>query len=544
MAASESVCSRGDNGISESSVILTDVFEVNRKRQKVTLTATSITWESDLEPKSCERVLLEEVVAVTPAELVSQGCHLAPITRWSAKTNSSSLNVDGFQLHFINRLWKYRWKLDSIIFAHHDCDTLHLWTNSIQNILKSYAHRPQRLLVFINPFGGKKQAVNIYEKKVQPIFNLARIDAHVIITQRANHAKDLLLEMPLNKVDGVIGVGGDGTFNEILNGLILRSQRDVGVDANDQNATLIKPKLRVGIIPGGSTDAMAFVTSGTNDPITAALHIVLGDNLGVDVSSVHNSNKLLLYCTTMLAYGYFGDILKASEKCRWMGPHRYDWSGFKQLLRLKSYKGEIIYNCDPKPQSSPVDGQRCLAGCDICASALEHLNGNNKDNESGWKTVSGKFVGVNTATTSCSCMRTTKGISPSAHVGDGYTDLILVSKCSKLNYLRYLLSVASPCLTPFNLDFVKVYRVREFHFKSIRRIVCSSEESRVWEAIQISRQELEQPVSPADVSVWNCDGEIISEPAIGVKVHCQLVNFFARGIEDVSGSFQSDSYHF
>ena len=45
-----------------------------------------------------------------------------------------------------------------------------------------------------------------------------------------------------------------------------------------------KPKLRVGMIPGGSTDAVATTLHGTNDIITATLHIIIGDDRNVDIS--------------------------------------------------------------------------------------------------------------------------------------------------------------------------------------------------------------------------------------------------------------------
>ena len=44
--------------------------------------------------------------------------------------------------------------------------------------------------------------------------------------------------------------------------------------------------MRVGVIPGGSTDAVAMSLHGTNDVMTAALHIILGDHRNVDVSSI------------------------------------------------------------------------------------------------------------------------------------------------------------------------------------------------------------------------------------------------------------------
>lgn len=40
---------------------------------------------------------------------------------------------------------------------------------------------------------------------------------------------------------------------------------------------------------------------------------------------------------------------------------------------------------------------------------------------------------------SCACPRSPKGLSPAAHLADGTTDLILVRKCSRFNFLRHLL---------------------------------------------------------------------------------------------------------
>ncbi len=34
----------------------------------------------------------------------------------------------------------------------------------------------------------------------------------------------------------------------------------------------------------------------------------------------------------MLAYGYYGDCIVDSERNRWMGPKRYDWSGKVALI--------------------------------------------------------------------------------------------------------------------------------------------------------------------------------------------------------------------
>lgn len=47
----------------------------------------------------------------------------------------------------------------------------------------------------------------------------------------------------------------------------------------------------------------------------------------MDVSSVHHSGALLRYSVSLLGYGFYGDIIKDSEKKRWMGLIRYDFAG-------------------------------------------------------------------------------------------------------------------------------------------------------------------------------------------------------------------------
>ena len=65
-------------------------------------------------------------------------------------------------------------------------------------------------------------------------------------------------------------VGGDGLFQEVLNGLL--SIRGAGGKAGQ-----VAAHLRLGHIPAGSTDAVAFSLNGTRSQATAALHIALGD---------------------------------------------------------------------------------------------------------------------------------------------------------------------------------------------------------------------------------------------------------------------------
>jgi hypothetical protein len=48
---------------------------------------------------------------------------------------------------------------------------------------KSSVHRPKNLLVFINPFGGKGQALSIFNTTVAPLFRAAGVKYKVTFAQ-------------------------------------------------------------------------------------------------------------------------------------------------------------------------------------------------------------------------------------------------------------------------------------------------------------------------------------------------------------------------
>ncbi|KAG8235194.1 hypothetical protein J437_LFUL014158, partial [Ladona fulva] len=130
----------------------------------------------------------------------------------------------------------------------------------------------------------------------------------------------------LDGIDGVVCVGGDGTFSEVFNGLVLAAARSAGVDPNDPEIALPSPAIPLGVVPAGSTDTVAYCLHGTRDVTTSILHIILGNSLGMDLCGIHSNSALLRYSASLVSYGYMGDVIQDSEKFRWMGPKRYDYS--------------------------------------------------------------------------------------------------------------------------------------------------------------------------------------------------------------------------
>ncbi|KAG6390858.1 hypothetical protein SASPL_148603 [Salvia splendens] len=96
-------------------------------------------------------------------------------------------------------------------------------SSEINSHLHMEVKRPKNLLVLVHPRSGKGHGCKIWET-VAPLFSQAKVKTKVIVTERAGHARGMLSSITnreLNLYDGVVAVGGDGFFNEILNGVLL-----------------------------------------------------------------------------------------------------------------------------------------------------------------------------------------------------------------------------------------------------------------------------------------------------------------------------------
>ncbi|BFZ08257.1 hypothetical protein BsWGS_11296 [Bradybaena similaris] len=527
--------------------------------------------EADLEAGlstdlKCQVIQLQEVVAVraddrcSSRERTSQQKHpQKPCLLQDDRTSQTS----SFSLFVIKRISKHRWRHKSCQFVCHDYGTCQIWVDKINELLKNPEwRRPKRLLVFINPFGGKKRAMKIFREKVQPLFEMAGIYSEVIVTKRQFHARDIIYEYDLETIDGLVSVGGDGTFSEVLNGLLDRTNSDASIEQSFRHKPRT-PSLRIGIIPAGSTDAIAYSLVGINDPVTSALQIIIGDTVGVDVTALYKKEEFLKYTVTMSSYGYYGDLLQDSENLRWMGPNRYTWSGLKTFLANKSYEGQISFLLASEEDSHPRDNSVCYAGCDKCRMAalkneMELARGDCRPMEfdlgstgdvvsapskrasfmlkDGWHHVKGKFSAISVVNISCRSDLSPLGLSPSSHLGDGCIDIILVQDCSRLQYLRHMARIPNRKSDQFDFDFIQVYRVKEFSFQPI----SEPEDMDIGEGEERGgcgrkRAGLVKLGSGTHKnSVWNCDGELVDHPSLYIQVHCQLIKLFARGVEEVS----------
>lgn len=121
-------------------------------------------------------------------------------------------------------------------------------------------HQPVRqLLIFINPKSGPGKAVELFMKSAKPILDRSHLQYAIIITKRALEAYEYCRdELDLNVQREIVGVGGDGIIFEILNGVMAQINcRPCYVNETDERKRQILSRIRIGVIPAGTSNALA-----------------------------------------------------------------------------------------------------------------------------------------------------------------------------------------------------------------------------------------------------------------------------------------------
>ena len=79
-----------------------------------------------------------------------------------------------------------------------------------------------KLWIILNPVAGKGKAAKQLPK-IERYLSDKGCDYKVILTKRPNDALEITRNLPLGENDAVVAAGGDGTCNEVANGLLTRN---------------------------------------------------------------------------------------------------------------------------------------------------------------------------------------------------------------------------------------------------------------------------------------------------------------------------------
>ena len=115
---------------------------------------------------------------------------------------------------------------------------------------------PLRAVVIVNPNATRTTPRG---RDVLASALTGEVETEVVLTQARGHASEIARKAVAADVDVIVVLGGDGTVNEVVNGML--------ADVTPDYAAAHIPLL--GIVPGGSTNVLARAVGLPRDPVEA-----------------------------------------------------------------------------------------------------------------------------------------------------------------------------------------------------------------------------------------------------------------------------------
>mmetsp|Transcript_10705 Transcript_10705/g.11659 ORF Transcript_10705/g.11659 Transcript_10705/m.11659 type:complete len:498 (-) Transcript_10705:179-1672(-) len=233
--------------------------------------------------------------------------------------------------------------LYEVSLSFEDQPTAQQWRDEVYRKLNDYAGRGPRavsyqdrkILVFVNPVSGKKRAVKVWRSVSQVLKHTnCQIDVHE--TQRKDDARDRVHDMAIGDYDVVVTVSGDGLIHEVINGVMTRSDHE---DFWEHT--------QLGVLPGGSANAMAKCICATAGEEFSALHsaflIAKGGSSPLDLTKLDTQKNGMVYSFMSFTWAYIAECDLWSEHLRWIGNARFELYGFYRALALNKYQAKFSW---------------------------------------------------------------------------------------------------------------------------------------------------------------------------------------------------------
>ncbi|CAM9303527.1 unnamed protein product [Ectocarpus fasciculatus] len=387
-----------------------------------------------------------------------------------------------------------------------DSDTAQQWATEINNRLRQSQGQEEglergkrgpgrRLLVLVNPVSGTGESRSTWEKTLRPMLDQAMTTVTVVFSTRRGELAEIITNAgdnsssgdaarsasaggggggstvgSLDDLDGIVVVGGDGTFFEVLQGMYARP------DCARQLS-----RLSLGIVPAGSGNGLAKTVSVESGEwfgtVSASFLAAKGQTKAMDLLPTESGDKKYLAFLNV-GWGMISDVDIESEAYRWMGSLRFTVGTIVRIVSLKHYRGRISFLPDldaaaatttttpsnvttsapfrMPPLSEPV--HRDGAGSDSSAAVAPALE--------GWTSVEGEFILADMTQTSH--IAHDMPMAPHSRLGDGLMDLFFIKKgASRFAMIQMFLAMEKGGHISPRFPCISWHRVRAFRIEPL-----------------------------------------------------------------------------
>lgn len=178
----------------------------------------------------------------------------------------------------------------------------------------------KEILLIVNPCSGKGK-VNKYVPEICDNLEKQGYELEVIYTSETNNGEKII-ENYIRYIDAVVVCGGDGTLNEVINGIIKSNK-----------------KIDVSFIPFGTTNDFAHTLKVPRTPYKLSKKLSKYKKFDVDVGKFND--KYFYYVAAFGACTQVSYRTKQSLKNK-LGKFAYYIEGIKELTHLKKYNTTIV----------------------------------------------------------------------------------------------------------------------------------------------------------------------------------------------------------
>ena len=182
----------------------------------------------------------------------------------------------------------------------------------------------KKVLIIYNPVSGTKSNKAMISQLLN-YYKLNNINYFLLKTEYKNHAKEFCANNSLAEYDDLIVCGGDGTFNEVINGVVINKNKKIP---------------RLGFLPGGTGNSFMHDLNAV-DPNKAINKIIKNNSDTLDILKLTYNNKTI-YSFNIVGWGLVTDILILAEKMRFLKSIRYNVASLFYILTAKGKKIKFI----------------------------------------------------------------------------------------------------------------------------------------------------------------------------------------------------------
>ena len=291
----------------------------------------------------------------------------------------------------------------------------------------------KKYIIFANPYSGNKNAVSISSKVIDYISD-SNISTELYISTRKNEFLEMISKRDISNINSVIGIGGDGTISEIINGLILNENYNKNI--------------KIGHIPSGSGNGLikSLLWEKYMDlNLDNSIEIVKKNGCEkIDIfDTIHGNEKTT--CFLAISWGFVTDLDIGTERCRCIGNFRFILGALYNLIFMQSYKGTLYY----LPEENNINN---------LITSFDQLI-----NTESVKKIDSEFVFFWACSTSHASSETFS--SPLSKKDDGYMHIMYIEKgITRLEMMQVLLGLDNG--TYIHKPQVKIIKTNHFKLET------------------------------------------------------------------------------